>query len=462
MTAAAWLLVLVSACSAPKRPDFNTLYSRAAQMRDDLRNPVIVIPGILGSRLETAEGGVVWGAFDKTTVRPTTPAGSRAIALPLIGAAAETGATVSATGVLDRVNVRLLGIPLRLQAYANILRALGVDGGYRDSAIQLDDVDYGTEHFTCFQFPYDWRRDIAESAAELDRFIREQKAFVEAELLRRYGVEQDVKFDLVAHSMGGLVARYYLRYGAQPLPEDGSLPELDWAGAEFVDKAILVGTPNHGSPDALDRLTEGFKPGPLIPRYPAALLGTMPAAYQLLPRARHLAIIDRDNPREPFEDLFDVKLWEELGWGLLDPEQDEVLSWLLPQTTSREERQALAKEHVSTMLGRARQFAAALDRRTPRPEGLELYAVVGDAEPTTAAVAIDRGSGRRDVIRTAPGDGTVLRSSALGDERVGGPWERRLPSPTDWSHVTFVFSDHVGLTRDPMFIDNLLFLLLEQ
>jgi triacylglycerol esterase/lipase EstA (alpha/beta hydrolase family) len=67
----------------------------------------------------------------------------------------------------------------------------------------------------------------------------------------RFGIkDHDVKFDIVAHSMGGLVARYYLRYGTQDLPPDGSLPELTWAGAQYVDNLIMVGplTPAPSSP----------------------------------------------------------------------------------------------------------------------------------------------------------------------------------------------------------------------
>jgi hypothetical protein len=55
----------------------------------------------------------------------------------------------------------------------------------------------------------------------------------------------------------------------------------------------------------------------------------------------------------------------------------------------------------------------------------------------------------------------VLRSSALLDERVGQPWEPRLRSPIPWTQVHFLFTDHLGLTRDPAFTDNVLFLLLE-
>ncbi len=56
--------------------------------------------------------------------------------------------------------------------------------------------------------------------------------------------------------------------------------------------------------------------------------------------------------------------------------------------------------------------------------------------------------------------GTVLRSSALLDERAdgGGP----LESPIDWSGIVFAASNHMGLTRDRVVIDNVLFRLFEQ
>ncbi len=48
------------------------------------------------------------------------------------------------------------------------------------------------------------------------------------------------------------------------------------------------------------------------------------------------------------------------------------------------------------------------------------------------------------------------------DQRVGRPWVPRVRSPIDWTGVTFLFSDHLGMTRDPIFHDNLLYLLMEQ
>ena len=44
-------------------PDFVSLYQRAAQQTAAERNPVIVIPGILGSRLIDRESGVPIWAF---------------------------------------------------------------------------------------------------------------------------------------------------------------------------------------------------------------------------------------------------------------------------------------------------------------------------------------------------------------------------------------------------------------
>jgi hypothetical protein len=47
------------------------------------------------------------------------------------------------------------------------------------------------------------------------------------------------------------------------------------------------------------------------------------------------------------------------------------------------------------------------------------------------------------------------------DERVVSDLKTRLVSPIQWAQVLFVFSDHLGITKDPAFTDNLLYFLLE-
>ncbi len=78
------------------------------------------------------------------------------------------------------------------------------------------------------------------------------------------------------------------------------------------------------------------------------------------------------------------------------------------------------KAAVKKCLERARRFAAALDAPATPPPGPILYLMAGDAVPTKAVAAAERKTGRLEVIERAPGAGTVLRSSALLDERQGG------------------------------------------
>ncbi len=443
-------------------PDLGGIYNRSAQYHDAYRNPVIVIPGILGSRLvEPETGRVVWGAFGGRGVNPHDPEGARLTALPMEyqKPLRELVDDVAADGVLDSLEISLLGLPLQLKAYAHILASLGA-GGYRDESLGISGaIDYGDEHFTCFQFAYDWRRDNIENAKRLKQFILEKRELVRREIKRRFGIDRDdVKFDIIAHSMGGLVTRWLLRYGDADLPEDGSLPEVTWEGAQYIDRTILVGTPNAGSVHAVIQLIEGIRFAPIFHKHEAAVLGTFPSIYQLFPRTRHGPLVDGAD-RSRRLDVFDPELWIERGWGLADPRQDQVLEQLLGPLDPATRRQ-IALDHLRKCLDRARRFAEALDREADPPPNVEYSLIAGDAVPT-AAVAEAGGRARIAVIDTGPGDGTVLRTSALLDERVGGEWVYHVKSPIRWKQVMFLFSDHLGMTMDPAFTDNVLYTLLE-
>jgi pimeloyl-ACP methyl ester carboxylesterase len=425
------------------------------------RNPVIVIPGILGSRLLDAESGqIVWGAFGGGSIDPSTPEGARLAALPMEEGKPVTQIrdSVVPDGALDRFNLNLWFVNFRLSAYYNILKALGT-GGYRDEDLgHFTEVQYGKEHFTCFQFDYDWRLDLAANARRLEEFITEKHAYVNRETERRFGRQNvNVKFDIVAHSMGGLLSRYYLRYGTADLPEDGSAPEVTWAGAKHVRRVVMVGTPNGGSLGALNQLVNGFGRLPFVPRYEPAVLGTFPSLYQLLPRTRHGALVSKGAPL----DIYDPDLWADLKWGLASPDQSEILEMLLPDVPSPEERHRIALDHQRKCLVRARRVGEALSVPATPPPGLSFILFAGDAVDTDAVMSVDMETGGMEVAATAPGDGSVLRSSALLDERVGGEWSPRLLSPIAWQQVVFFFKDHLGITKDPVFTDNLLYLILE-
>ncbi len=455
------LPLILSACfSGPRKADLGAIYNDAAQGIGAERTPVVVLPGILGSKLEDpASGRLVWGAFIRGAVDADYPEGARIVALPM-----EEGVSLSqlndnvrATGVLDSLEVDLALIArLRVGAYVDILRTLAA-GKYRDRDLARGaGIEYNNVHTTCFQFPYDWRHGCSDQAILLhERIKAASKAAVEA---RGLPAGSTVKLDVLAHSMGGLVLRYYLRYGPTPLPEDGSLPPLTWEGAKLIRRAVFIGTPNGGSTDSMTSLTQGLAPGVFAPNYRSPILGTMPSIYQLIPRTRHGRFVDAET-REPI-DLFDVATWQHYGWGLADPGEMKVLRWLLPDAETDEDRKRIALDHLAKCLARAEQFHRAIDVPATPPPGLEMDLFAGDAIPTPNIVGVTK-KGKLKVLEKAPGDNTVTRASALMDERVGSEWRPRLDSPVEWDRIQFLAEDHLGLTKSTEFSDNLLFLLLE-
>ncbi|MCZ6836845.1 MAG: hypothetical protein O7G85_13800 [Planctomycetota bacterium] len=447
--------------TSPSAPNLGGIYNKAAQETSHNRNPVVVMPGILGSKLIDEESQRdVWGAFSGNYANPEKADGARLLALPMrMGAPlSELDDTVVANGVLDQLEVSIFGLNIQLNAYLNILGTLGV-GGYRDSLLgESGAIDYGPGHYTCFQYAYDWRLDISQNARAFGAQIRKASRIAQEGMK----LKTPPKVDVVAHSMGGLLLRYYLRYGDQPLPEDGSLPELTWAGAELIDHAILIATPNAGSAESLLQLVDGIRFAPFFPKFEAALLGTMPSLYQLLPRPRHGAYVDSKTGQPLGDEMYDADFWSEMNWGLADPDQDAMLVKLLPGVDDEGERRRIALDHLQKCLSVAQQFHAAIDVPATPPPGLHLHLFAGDADSTVSVLAINTTTGDVRVKAHAPGDGTVLRTSAIMDERVGQTWVPRVQSPIEWRTVQFIFRDHLGLTKDPQFTDNVLYLLLEQ
>jgi len=439
-----------------KPPNLGELYTRSAKEFHKYGNPVIVIPGILGSTLKEKDTGqIVWGAFDRNYANPETPEGARLIALPLD---MQNTDNVVPDGALERVKVSLFGLPFQLNAYVNILNTLGA-GGFRDDSFGPEDVDYGSEHFTCFQFAYDWRLDNVENAKRLHTFILNKKKYVEQELEKRYGIKREVKFDIVAHSMGGLIARYYLMYGDKDLDEIVDTENPTWDGAELVENVIIIGTPNAGSVNVVDDLFHGKDIGLFLPTYQPSIIGSMPSVYQLLPRTRHKHVVDQNGETL---DLFDPQIWKKHRFGLMNPDQEYVLEILLPDIKNKEERKKIAYDYLTYSLDRAKRFQNALDIKSDPPDTVKFYLMAGDSVATPATYEVNTNTGEIKELLSSHGDGTVTRASAIMDEREGNKvWTPYVQSPIKWTNVMFLFSDHLGITRDPTFSDNILFILLE-
>lgn len=111
-----------------------------------------------------------------------------------------------------------------------------------------------------FEFPYDWRRDNRVAARRLLRLIEERLA-----QWRDYSYNKDAKVILLAHSMGGLVARYYLEV---------------LEGWHNCLALITFGTPYRGSLKAVNFLANGYKEAVVNL---TACLRSFTSVYQLLP-----------------------------------------------------------------------------------------------------------------------------------------------------------------------------------
>ena len=241
-----------------------------------------------------------------------------------------------------------------------------------------------------------------------------------------------------------------MRYGNQPLPDDGSLPVLTWEGARRVGRVFLVGTPNLGSTKAIHEMKDGMSLAPGMPKFPPAVIGTMPSAYQLFPRSEDMPLVYQDGSAP---DILSPHTWQQLNWGMADKSQDRTLAKLLPNF-SVEQRRQIALEHQEKCLARATQLHQALDLVAPLPDGLEMHLYAGDAKKTLHQLVINQHNGKvTRQIKTA-GDGTVTRSSAIAERTIDG-WPRPFRM-IPWTDETFLSTGHLGLTRDRTFVDNVL------
>ena len=388
-------------------------------------------------------------------VRPDAD-GARMIALPMeLGRPLdELRGVARPDGTMGRVSGTLAGIPIRPRIYGSVLQALGVSSysethshgsllGGHDAA--HDDI--------AFEFNYDWRRSIDESAGEFMRFIRRATKIVQA--TRR--TSRRVKFDIVAHSMGGLLVRYFLRYGDRLLSYADVPPRPTWAGSKYIERVVIAATPNAGSLFALERLVTGLPRTPITPNYPATVLGTMPAIYQLLPRNRHAPVVD---VKGKALDIYNPSIWHDMGWGLAGA-TDSGLADVLPSLANEKERRDTAAEHVEKSLRSASALHRSLVSAENPPETVKFDYFLSDSLTTPRTGRAIPGQPFIEPVEYGPGDQTVLRTSVMLDEREQGDWGGRLDTPLKWDSLTFVNGSHLSILHHPSFLNRVLYLLLD-
>ena len=376
--------------------------------------------------------------------------------------------------------VRLARVLPEVYVYRDLLDSLRRYGGYREGDWNSPAIDGDKDTF--YVFAYDWRRDNVENARALIKRIENLK-----DKLRR----PDLRFNILAHSMGGLVARYAAMYGDVDISTEGPSVEPTWAGAAHINKIIMLGVPNEGSADAFASLlygysiTEGLRRRvPLLNKLNADDAVTSPALFQLLPHGKTARFLDEE--LKPLRlDIYDPAMWKLYGWSAInDPEFRKryangktVTENPDPSDRSLQNLDA----YLAAVLNRARRFHEVLDAPSAVDPPVTLLAVGGDCEETLDAPLLLRdkkldrwvtlvrpreyrtAAGKRVTEREAieamyaPGDGRVTRRSLLGADLAGRRYSGNIfDSPLALTYAVFGCDLHGALQKNRTLQDNAL------
>ena len=306
---------------------------------------VILVPGIMGSILENSNHEVIWPGSPHQLIFPYTK-------------------------MAELLNPQLTA--------TDVIRNVSISDQYVDLINSLNTCGFVENDKTLKVFPYDWRKDNVLAVNELAKCIDE--------LVDHFGDECEI--DLVAHSMGGLICRYYLE----------SDKYTNRTGFLKIKCLLTIGTPHRGSPVAL-----------------AAALGQ---EKRLFLNAKQVQQVASDINFPSLNQLL--------------PPIDEPFAWNR-SSNARFSPLNIYDKAVATSLGLVNQnlnsasnFHAGLNL-SRRPQHVRYFFFVGTRQTTTNSVQISSSSGKLSVIkidRDDAGDGTVpiwsSLQSGIQTEPVGG------------------------------------------
>ncbi len=447
VTAAILLFALaLGGCATYPAPDLVRLSRERAADRQQV--PVIIIPGLLGSRLVDRETGVeAWPG----STRKLLTSGYLELALQIDPDTLEPlDDGLIPGGIFDSAVGR--------NFYGRILDALQEVGGYRQArpgqrATRGDALMY--------TFTYDWRQDMVASARKLDELI---------EQIRRDYADPELRVDIIAHSMGGLIVGYYGRYGVDDVL-DGNYFQITGAGAHKLRRVVLLGTPNQGTASAIHYFLNGYRVA--LSRLPTEGVATMPAMYQFFPHPHVNWIADTHGVSLKL-DLFDVGTWRNFGWSVFGHNVQRKMAaqpGIWPA-------QDVLERYFEKRLERAQRFVWSLSAPAGDVELIEPLLFGSDCVPTPARLVlevVDRDSVARlrpeqilhpvpgidyDKLMYDPGDGKVTKSSLLGRQEPDVTTQRNEYENAEFDHPIFFCESHDLLTGNVHLIDNLLHYLL--
>ncbi len=444
--------------SAQKEPNLALIYKDSKSRTG--KRPIIIIPGVLGSELinqHTKEK--VWFSVGRSKEDD--------MRLPIALDLKLSKDNLVPGDVLREVELKLLPDQ---KVYKQLIDTLSTYGGYEEAS--WDEPPKNLED-KFFVFAYDWRRDNVETARILIEKI---------EKLRADTNNPQEKFNILAHSMGGLITRYAVMYGKTDLPSGQPVP--NWSGENYFNKIFLFGVPNEGSVNALDTVLKGRSSLggstnlPFVRNLSSIDIATMPAIFQLLPHQRTVRFFDED--LEPINvNIYDIKTWKKYKWAMF--EKDEHLKEFSEAEAGRFE------QYFSLVLLRAKKFHDALDAPSAKRLSVGMFIIGSDCKTTNDAIVLyqdpkdqkwitltkaDSFRNSKDVkitseqikdIMIKPGDGQVTRTSLLAgtlaeNRRRSNLFDSALPL----TYAMFICAEHRDITSNATIQNNVLTALLSE
>lgn len=328
------------------------------------KNPVIIIPGIMGSYLNKEDGTEVWPNLTK--------------------------AFLTKDSYLDDLILDNFGnADIENNIVTNdIFRTVGLFGNntiFFDGLISKLESDGYEEGKDLFVFPYDWRLDVDDNVSGTEYSqVQSLKSKINEILVNT----KSNKIDIIAHSMGGLLAKYYIEH----------------VGTDNVDKFIDIATPHLGAPKAEKVLVYGdnmnIKFGPLGLNLDEIkkISQNFPSAYNLLPSKMYFDSSNSDYSYYIY-DIGDVDADGVVGRLSFEDSQNFL------RNTGRNE----------SLIQNAELVHEDLDRFDPSDYGVDSYNIVGCGTPTIGKIFANKKQFNGDykyALKYISGDGTVPMRSA--------------------------------------------------
>jgi len=392
-----------------------------AQSLDTEHTPVVVVPGVTGTRLrDPASQELIWGS-SRQLFRPHD--GGYALALPL--------ATGEPAGPSGRTHSQADYEPvgpiwqMRLPGWTRMVY-LPLRERFEATGFRLGELTAPTAADDLFFFNYDWRYGNLDAVRRLDRQL---EALSEA----RGGLE----VDLICQSNAAKICRWLVKYGtldveaaeAGATAGDGSEGNARGRRSYTIRKLILVGASNNGARRVLQLLNRGPKYVPVVGRrlYPETFFTIRPL-FEDLPADRDVLFFDASGKTIPI-DLFEASNWAKYGWSIFGRAATKRLS-KKPRTDLFGERQDRL-DYLQRQLHEARRLQLLLGRDAENFPAVRYYRLenISSATIDRALLVQERGEWRTYFLGDAKVDrDPVLRelASAPGDGHAGLASQRGL------------------------------------